>query len=209
MRRGDSVARCSLMQTPTIARVAALVAIGLALLATPSWAVEEGAGSPFAGDIGNALWTLVVFIAVVLVLGKYAWGPILRSMQDREDFIRDSLAQAKSDRQAAEARLLEYNDKLAEAHGEVAEIIEEARRDANVLKQRIEEEARGEADKIIQRARREVGIARDGAIKEIYSVTARLATEVASRIVGRELKAQDQERLIQESLDELSQLPEN
>ena len=87
-----------------------LIATGLlTLAAVPAYAQEhaaEGAGlSPFAGNVGNALWTLVIFLLVVTVLGKFAWGPILALLQQREEFIHRSLADAKRDREEAETRL--------------------------------------------------------------------------------------------------------
>jgi hypothetical protein len=60
------------------------------------------AGGVFAGDVGNALWTLVIFGSVVFVLGKFAWKPILNGLQAREAFIRESLEEARRDRAEAE-----------------------------------------------------------------------------------------------------------
>lgn len=172
--------------------------------ATPvSAAGGDGAGNPFAGDIGNALWTLVVFVLVVLVLGKFAWGPILNALQKREDFIRDSLAQAKKDREDAEKRLKEYGDKLAAARAEATDIVEEGRRDGDAVKRKIEEDARAEAARMVDRAKREIGIATDTAVKELYELSAKLATEVAARVIRKELNAAEHTRLISESIDEL------
>ncbi len=177
----------------------------------PSLLASEGGGdaSPFAGDIGNALWTLVIFALVIFVLGKYAWGPVLQGLQGREKFIHDSLAQAKGDRDAAEARLREYEAKLAAARGEVDEIMDEARRDAAVLRQREEERAKEEAEKMLERAKREIEIAQETAVKDLYSRAARLSTDAASRIVQRELNPADHERLIAESISAIDQMESN
>ncbi len=167
---------------------------------------SEGAGGEttlFTGDLGNIIWSLLTFAAVLFVLGKFAWGPILRALQKREDFIRNSLEQAKQDRDQAEARLKEYSDKLQAAQNEGTAIVQEARRDAEVVKRRIEEDAKGEADAIIERAKREIGIATDTAVKELYSLTAKLSTDVAARIIRKELDPAQHERLIAESIEEL------
>ena len=88
-------------------------ALTKSFVAFPALAAEGGEpGGVFAGDIGNALWTLVIFGGVVFVLGKFAWKPILKGLQDREAFIRTSLEEARSDREQAEARLREYTDQL-------------------------------------------------------------------------------------------------
>ncbi len=178
--------------------------------ATPALASETGGENTiFAGDVGNVIWTLVIFGVVLWVLGKYAWGPMIDALQKREQFIRDSLEQAKHDREDAEARLKEYNEKLTVARAEATEIVGEGRRDAEVVKQRVEEEARQAAEDMVARAKREIDLAKQTAIKELYTNSARLATDIASRIVRRELTVEDHERLLQESLDELGELDSN
>lgn len=189
------------------------MAVFLMLGAVPALAAEGGhaeggANNPFAGDIGNALWTLIIFVGVLIVLGKFAWGPILSNLQARENFIFESLEKAKKDRDEAEARLKQYEEKLASARAEASAITDEGRRDGEATKRRIEEEARQEADRIIERARREIQIATDTATKELYTLSARLATEMATRIVGKQLTVQDQERLIAESIEALNARPQ-
>lgn len=160
----------------------------------------EGQGSLFSGNLGNALWTVLIFAALLWFLGRYAWGPILQGLQGREQFIRDSLEQAKQQRDEAEARLQEYEAKLAQARGEVEEILDEARRDAGVLRQREEERAREEAEQIIARARREIGIATETAVKDLYARASKLSVEIAEKILQRELKPEDHARLIDDAV---------
>jgi F-type H+-transporting ATPase subunit b len=198
-----------------IARLlAGLVTLVVALVLTAAPAVaaegghaEGGESNLFAGDIGNALWTVIIFVLVLVVLGKYAWGPILSNLQARENFITESLEKAKRDRDEAEARLKHYEERLASARAEASAIVDEGRRDADVVKRRIEEDAHKEADRMIERARREIQIATDTATKELYTLSARLATDMATRIVGKELGPQDHERLIAESIAAINAAP--
>src|ERR1051325_3305794 len=112
-----------------------LTLVLIALAAAPLYAAEEGAAlSPFAGNVGNAVWTLVIFVIVGGVLGKFAWGPVLSLLQEREQFIHKSLSDAKRDRDEAEARLKDYAAKLQSAQAEAVAIIEGARRDAERLR---------------------------------------------------------------------------
>src|SRR5258706_7873451 len=180
----------------------ALAGLAMALPALPQEA-EHGAEAPslFAGDLGNSVWTLVIFVIVLIVLGKFAWGPILKTLQSRENFIREALASAKRDREAAEARLKEYEQKLAASRAEATAIVEEGRRDAEVVKRRIEAAAKEEADKTIERAKREIQIATDTATKELYTLSAKLATQLAAQVIGRELSPQDHQRLISQAID--------
>lgn len=176
------------------------------LVASVARASEGGAepGGVFAGDIGNALWTLVIFGLVVFVLGKFAWKPILKGLGDRETFIRVSLEQAKKERDEAEAKHKQYADQLLHARHEATAIVEEARRDAETARRKIEAESRAEAAAAIERAKREITIAQETAVKDLYSLAAQLSTQVAARVLGREINPQDHERLIRDSIAELA-----
>ena len=170
---------------------------------------QQGSPSIFTGDLGNVFWTLVTFLAVVFVLGKFAWPPILTALQKREEFIRDSLQQAKTDRESAEARLKEYEQRLQSAREEATGIVEEGRRDAEVVKREIESTARQEAGAMLERAKRDIGIARDTAVRDLYDLSGELATNIASRIIRQEVDSAAHERLISESIDELAKLHGN
>jgi F-type H+-transporting ATPase subunit b len=189
----------------TMIKRALFVLAALLAMAAPALAAEaEESPNLFAGDIGNAFWTVLIFVLVLVVLGKYAWGPVLSTLQTRESFIHEALAKAKADRDAAEARLKEYEERLAGARAEATAIVEEGRRDAETVKRKVEADAKAEADKTVERAKREIQIATDTATKSLYELSARLATEMAARVIGRELSPQDHERLIAEAIDGIS-----
>ena len=163
----------------------------------------------FTGDLGNIIWSLVTFLIVLVVLGKFAWGPILGVLQKREDFIRDSLEQAKRDRDDAAAQLASYEKKQADSKAEASAIVEEGRRDAEVLKRKIEADAKAEADAAVERAKREIGLATDTARRELYDLAAKLATDVASQIINEELDPSKHERLIAESIEQIEKARRN
>jgi len=182
----------------------ALIISTALLSAAPAFASEgEGGANPFAGDVGTAIWTVVIFAFVLLVLGKFAWGPILEGLQSREDFIADSLAKAKEDREAAESRLREYEEKLNSARAEATAIVEEGKRDAEEVRRTIEEQSKASADEMIERARREIRIAQETAVKELYEGGTRLSVEIASQVLGREIDAGEHQRLIAEAIERL------
>ena len=190
-------------------RVLFSLVVLLAIQATAVIAAEGGESNLFAGDIGNAVWTLVIFLLVIVVLGKFAWGKLLSGLQQREEFIRSSLKEAKQDREAAEQRLEEYEEKLSGAATQAAEIVEQGKREGEQLRADIEDKARDEADKMVDRARREIELAKQSAIKDLYATSSELATEIASRIVQRELSPTDHERLISDAIKELGELDRN
>jgi F-type H+-transporting ATPase subunit b len=176
---------------------------GLLLAATPPLLAAEGEPNIFAGGIGNAIITLIIFVGVVLILGKYAWPPLMRVLSEREEAIRKSLEDAKREREDAETLLAEYKAQMDKAHDEAAALIADGRRAAEEVRRGIHEEARGEAERMIQRATREIQLATDAAIKELYDQTAELAVKVAAGVVQKELSADDHRRLVAESLEQM------
>jgi F-type H+-transporting ATPase subunit b len=181
-----------------------LIVAFLALTALPIHAAEEApALSPFAGNLGNAIWTLAIFVIVVIVLGKFAWGPVLGLLQQREEFIHRALSDAKRDRDAAEASLKEYAAKLQSAHVEAAALVEEARRDGERLREEIRQRAKGEAEKMITSAQRQIQLDTGRALEQIRREAVDLSVMIASKIIQRNLSKEDNERLIDEALKQV------
>ncbi len=179
----------------------------IATLCFSAVAFASGGGEnvdPVSPDLWQAGFTIAVFLILLFILGKFAFKPIMKGLNDREAFITNALRDADEASKKAQAQLAEYSQKLDQARAEATAIVEEGRRDAEVTKRSIHEEARNEADKMIERAKREIGIARDSAVRELCDLGAKLATDAASKIVGRELSPSDHERLIRESIDEIS-----
>jgi F-type H+-transporting ATPase subunit b len=181
----------------------ALILAFVALSAIPLYAAEEAPLSPFAGNVGNAIWTILIFVIVVVVLGKFAWGPILSLLKQREDFIHKSLSDAKRDRDDAEARLKEYGTKLQSAQAEAVSIIEEARRDAERLRQELRERARTEADTMIKNAERQIDQQTTRALQQIRQEAVDLSVTIASKILQRNISKEDNEKLIADALRQI------
>lgn len=167
---------------------------------------ETGSGDPMTLDLWQAGFTIVVFALLLIILRVVAWKPMLQALKDRENFIRDSLESAKRDREEAETRLKEYTAQIDKARQEATAIVDEGRRDSEVLRRKINEDAKKEAEAMLTRARREIGIARDTAVKDLYTLSGDLATRLAGRILRKELDPKTHERLIKESLDEIQRL---
>lgn len=170
---------------------------------------HEEAASIFAGGIGNAIVTLIIFGIVVYVLGTRAWPPLLKSINDREAMIRKSIEDARRQSEESQKLLAQYQTQLDRARTEATAIVEEGRRDAEAVRRKIQDDARKESDEMVARARREIQLATDSAIKELYDKTADLAVQVAGGIIRKELKADDHRGLVKESLDRMAQATRN
>lgn len=157
--------------------------------------------TPITGELG--FWTIIVFLGVLFVLGKYAWGPLVSALDAREQYLRDAVAEAEGARDQAKALLAEHEQRMAEVQNEVRAIIDEARRDAQTTKDDIIKQAQSEAQSARDRARRDIEQARDQALKDLFDQTTELATGIASQIVRRSLNPEDHRDLVQQALKEL------
>ena len=160
-------------------------------------------------ELGTAVWTIVLFVVLVAVLGKFAWPPILKGLQDREQKIRGDLEGAEKAAREATQTLKQYHAKLAEAHEDSRKLIAEARAEAERAAAQLKESAAADVDQIRQRAQQEIVAAKEQALNELYAHTAALATQVAGRILQREIRPEDQQQLIDESVRQFREAQNN
>jgi F-type H+-transporting ATPase subunit b len=156
----------------------------------------------FKSDL--AIWTFVVFLGLLLILGKFAWGPVMDGLDKREQTIASMVDEAKRGQEQAAEQLRQYEAKLAAAGEEARELVAQARKDAEVAKDRILVEAQQAADRQRQRAIEDIQVAKDVALREITERGADLAVNLAGRIVRQQLRAEDHSLLIQEAMDQFT-----
>jgi F-type H+-transporting ATPase subunit b len=182
-----------------------VMAGGLTWVASsPVVAAEEGAQTNiFNADIGNLLFTLLIFVLVIYLLRRFAWNPLLDVLSKRETTIRETIEAAQRERQQAERLLAEYQAQLAKAREEAAALVTEGRRDAEAVARRVQEQARTESEELLARARREIELATDSARKQLHDEASELAVMVAARIIQKELSAADHRELVARSLQEM------
>jgi F-type H+-transporting ATPase subunit b len=161
---------------------------------------EPSGSDPLSVDPDLAIWTLVVFVVLLFVLKKFAWGPILQALEGRETSIANHIADAERMNQEAKALLAQYEEKLAAAASQVREMMEEARRDAEHTRQTILAEAKSGADAERARSLRDIESATDAALETLAERSAQLAVELAGKILKFKLSSDDHARLIQEAL---------
>lgn len=178
--------------------------------AEPTEPGKEG-GDLAHGEVPNimavesplAIWTLVTFLVLMAVLGKFAWKPLIHALHERESHLEHVLLDTEKARNDAEAIAAETRRQLAQAGDQARALIEEARKEAKASADAIVREAQAAAEASRARAEREITGAKEQALSEIYSKTADLAVSVAGRVLSRELNADDQRRLVEVALSEL------
>ena len=185
--------------------------LALAQDSTPPSAAAPAEAQPglLSLDIQQALWVLVIFIVLVVILQRTAWKNVLAGLKARENRIRKDIADAESARLKAEATLRDYTKQLTDAEAKVRDILAKAATDAERVGQSIRMQAQADSEEIKERATREIEASKTQAIREIYDQTAELATTVAEKILRRNLNVDDQRDLVTRSLDQMQEISKN
>ena len=151
-----------------------------------------------------ALWSLVVFLIFLFVLKKTAWSPLIAGLDKREAGIRAAIAEAEEGRRKSQVALAEYEEKLHGAEQTVAEMVAEAKRDAERTSQDIVAKAQADVQSMRDRAKEDIQRARDAALAEVFSTVNGQVALATEHVLGRALNDSDQERLIEEALAGIS-----
>ena len=165
---------------------------------------EEGPkGVPIDIERDLALWSLIVFVLFLFVLKKLAWKPMIDGLDKRESRIRSSIAEAEENHRKSQTLLAEYEEKLRGAEHTVAEMVAEAKRDAERTGQDLIAKAQTEVGAVRERAKEDIARAKDTAVAEVFSTVNVQVAAATEHVLGRALSHDDQERLIQEALAEI------
>lgn len=171
-------------------------------------AEETGASgpNPLAIDPDLAIWTLVVFLVMFAILKTFAWPQISAALDERERKIAGTIDAANAKLEEAKRILADHEARLAATAGEVKEMLDEARRDAEVTKRRIEEEGRKAASDEVARGRVEIKRAKDEALQDLAVTSAKLAIELGERVVRDQLQIspEHQARIVRDALEKLA-----
>ena len=154
----------------------------------------------------TAFVTLIVFVILLIVLTKAAFGPISKGLAEREAKIRRDIQEAERARAAADAANRDYQAQLAKAGDEVRAILDKAQADAQAVATRIKMQAQAEAEEAKERALKDIDASRRAAVAEIHEHAATLSTTIAEKILKRNLNADDQRELVRQSLEQLGSL---
>lgn len=152
----------------------------------------------FSGTFGDAIWTVAAFVLLLIVLGKFAWKPLLNGLNARQGHIEHQLKSAEDARVKAEHMLDEYKEQgLA--------VVRQATEQAQRCQQQATEKAREETLVIRRRAREEIESAQAAALEDLWKQTGDIVLRVGSEVLGRTLTEQDHQRLIDDAVARVRQ----
>ena len=152
---------------------------------------------------GLIVWTVVTFVLLMAVLGKFAWKPLLQSLHEREDKIRSALEQSEKARAEA-AELLKQNERnMARAEEEFQKVIHEGKALAEKMKDEIVTKAKQQAQRELQMAKEEIQRDVEAAKQQLRSEVADLAITAAEKILDESLDQQKHKKLVDTFLNQI------
>ncbi len=182
------------------------IALFAVVLGVPAFAAGGHGGeanlSPIDFKAETAVWTLVIFLIVVFVLGKFAFKPIAQALDAREKAVADNIDSAARANEEAKNLLEQYRQKLADSKDEVRQILETARNDAQRTADGIVAKAREAAQMEQSRAVKDIEAATDAALQSIAERSATLATSLAGKMIRKEVTPETHRDLIGVALEE-------
>jgi F-type H+-transporting ATPase subunit b len=152
---------------------------------------------------GLIIWTMITFALLVVVLGKFAWKPILQALQAREHEIADALRKAEEAKKDAERMMQENKIAIDKASNETARLIAEGRAMAEQLKNDIVAKANESAKKMLDQAKEEISREKEAAMTQLRSEVAELSITVAEKILDESLDGAKQKKMVDKVLQQL------
>lgn len=151
---------------------------------------------------GSVIWTIITFLIIVWLIGKYGWKPILNGLKSREEVIRKDLETAKAEREQAAQLLTEYQSTVTGVKKEAAEIIQKAQESAATMIDDARQKSREEAQRERERAQAEIDRATEASKMELRKYVSDLTAQATAKILGRTIDIREHEKLILEALKE-------
>ena len=153
-------------------------------------------------DIGLVFWNTVAFLGLLVVLGKFAWKPMLKAISDREKGIEDSLAKADKMKADLSAMQNENEALLAKAREERATLIKEDKEASEKMIAEAKDKAKSEYERIVADAQVAINQQKNAALTEVKKQVGSLVVEVAEKVLRRELTNKaEQETYIKQLAD--------
>ncbi|MBK7098779.1 MAG: F0F1 ATP synthase subunit B [Sphingobacteriales bacterium] len=140
-------------------------------------------------DLGYFVWAIIIFVILLFILKKFAWKPIIKMLNEREQNIAGSIATAEKIK-AEMAQLQNENEALlAKAREERAQLLKEARETKEKIISEAKDMAKGEAGKIISDAQLAINSQKMAAITEVKNEVGKMVVELSEKILKKELSA--------------------
>lgn len=157
-------------------------------------------------SLGLFVWQSLLFIGLLLLLGKFAWKPILSAVEERENTIKDALSSAEKAKEEMQAVQADNKRILQEARAEKEALLADAKKTATDMVNQAKDNAQAEAEKIMQQAQEAIQAEKEEALNELKTQVADLSLDIAKKVLEEELTDQKKQTALVEKLLKASKI---
>jgi F-type H+-transporting ATPase subunit b len=155
-------------------------------------------------DPGLYVWTIIIFLALLFLLMKYAWKPLLAMLEKREDNIRHALLDAEKAREELTNVKEDTEKLLSEARNESQAIVTAGKKNAERMKDEIIEKAQSKSDTLLNETKKQIQIEKERAIADVKAEVVNLSMGIAQKLIKKNLSKEDNLKLINESINSIN-----
>lgn len=155
--------------------------------------------------IFDSIITGVNVLVLFALLSYLLFDPIRKVLSDRTERINKELTDADKKMKEAESLKLEYENKLKEVKSEVSKILDEAKKNANLLSDDIVAKAKDEAKAIVERGQKEIELEKEKAIDELKKEVVNISTLIATKLIKKNINEKDADIMFKETLDQIGE----
>ncbi len=156
-------------------------------------------------EFGLFFWQIVIFVGLILLLKKFAWKPILDSVNDREEGIRNALLSAENAKREMQNLTADNEKLLAEARAERDLMLKEAREMREKMISDSKLDAQAEGARMIEQAKTAINAEKNAAMSELKAQVSTLSLEIAEKLLKTELANKDsQKQLVEKMLGDVT-----
>lgn len=185
-------------------RTLVTTALLTSVIAAPVLAQEEKSVDLLSPSGGLMLWTLLIFVVLMVILSRFAFKPLTAAVEARERSLQEAIDNAKRDREEAARLLAEHRQQLEQARGEAQKLIADGRVTAEKLRHDLIEQTRAQQQEMLERARRDIENEKTNAIAALRREAVDLAIAGAGKVIERNLDSDANRKLVESYLGSLS-----
>ena len=192
------------MQSKAFCILLVILCVCAAAFGAEAQAEDEGL-SPFSGSFADAVWTVIAFVVLLVVLWKLAWKPMLAALNARQEHIEKQISGAEKTRKEAGQVLAEYKAKLENAENEGKQIIAARVKKAEQEASQVMDDAREKMEAMKIKAEADIERARNEAKAELFNQAGEMVLRLGQEVLGRVINDEDNQKLIDQAVKRLKQ----
>ncbi|HOW28344.1 MAG TPA: F0F1 ATP synthase subunit B [Elusimicrobiota bacterium] len=155
-------------------------------------------------DIGLMVWTVVTFLCLVFLLGRFAWKPLLAAIEERERRLRNDISAAAQAKESAESLKQQYERQLVQIETRAQEMLAQAQKDGQTIQADLLKKAQDESRKLVEKTRLQLAEEQKELIRELRSEVSQVSMAIAEKVIQRTIDEKIQGELLDEAIEKLA-----